>query len=194
MKNEPFTLLNTLMMEKRGAHVDATLVKEAKQGHKDALVRLIMDQEKDYYRLAYVYTKNRDDALDALEDMIVILYENIPKLRDNERFYSWSKTILVNCCKNILRKRQKALPLEHLPEAACEEGFTHKDEEIVLDKALARLSQKHQEVLRLRFFLDLNYQTIGHILKIPVGTVKSRISIGLKKLKILLEGEDDAGN
>lgn len=172
--------------------MDVTLVKEAKQGNKDALVRLIMDQKQDYYRLAYVYTKNQNDALDALEDMIVILYEKISVLRKEESFYTWSRTILVNCCKSILRKRKKVIPLGQLPEAVQEGEFRQKDEQILLDSALSRLNEKHQEVIKLRFYLDLDYQTIGDILKIPVGTVKSRISLGLKKLKVILGGENFA--
>lgn len=48
--------------------------------------------------MAYVYMKNHDDALDITEDMILKVYENIKKLKDEHAFYSWSKTILVNCC------------------------------------------------------------------------------------------------
>lgn len=167
-----------------------TLIRKAKKGDKDALVQLIMDEKQDYFRLAYAYTKNQADALDALGDMIVILYEKISSLRNERRFDTWSRTILVNCCKEILRKRRKIIPLEQLPEGSHEERFRQKEEEIILNLALKRLSQKHQEVLRLRFFLDYDYQTIAKILKIPVGTVKSRISIGLHKLRIILGGED----
>ncbi|MEL7567183.1 MAG: sigma-70 family RNA polymerase sigma factor [Dehalobacterium sp.] len=174
--------------------MNVTLVKEAKQGNKDALVRLIMDQKQDYYRLAYVYTKNQDDALDALEDMIVILYEKIPSLRKEELFYTWSKTILVNCCKDMLRKKKRVIPLHQLPEAVHESGFQQKEEEILLESALSKLNKKQQEVIKLRFYLDLDYQTIGDILKIPLGTVKSRISSGLKKLNEILGGENFAGN
>jgi len=174
--------------------VNVTLVKEAKQGNKDALVRLIMDQKQDYYRLAYVYTKNQDDALDALEDMIVILYEKIPMLRKEELFYTWSRTILVNCCRDILRKKKKIIPFNQLPETVDQGEFHQKEEEIILESALSKLNKKHQEVIKLRFYLDLDYQTIGAILKIPLGTVKSRISLGLKKLKVILGGEEFGEN
>lgn len=174
--------------------MDVTLVKEAKRGNKGALVRLNMDQKQDFYRLAYVYTRNPDDALDALEDMIVILYEKISGLKNEERFYTWSRTILVNCCKGILQRKKKVIPFEHLPEGVHEGESRRKDEQITLDSVLSRFSPKHQEVLKLRFFLDLDYQTIADILKVPVDTVKSCISIGLEKLKVILRGEDFAGN
>lgn len=83
------------------------LIKKAKKGDKEALLQLVMAHEADYYKLAYVYMKNKDDALDAMQDMIVILYENMSKLKKEESFYSWSKTILVNLCKNKLKKITK---------------------------------------------------------------------------------------
>jgi len=167
----------------------AVLVKKAKKGDREALVQLIMERKEDYYKLAYVYMKNPEDTLDALEDMIVILYENIHRLRKEEAFCSWSKTILANCCKSLLRKNKKLVSLDALRGEAGESPFGFKDSQIVLEQHLSRLSGKQQEAIRLRFYLDLDYQTIADILKIPVGTVKSRISIGLQKLEKALGGE-----
>ena len=88
-----------LLYVERGEKVDTKLlIKRAKNGDKEALLELVMSQQTEYYKLAYVYMKDKDQALDALQDMIVILYENISKLKKEESFYSWSKTILVNLC------------------------------------------------------------------------------------------------
>ena len=95
---------------------DRELIKKAKSGDKEILIKLIMDKKQDYYKLAYVYMKNEADALDALSDMVVILYENIHQLKRDEAFYSWSKTILINCCKKILNKRKKIIYLENIKE------------------------------------------------------------------------------
>lgn len=165
------------------------LVKKAKQGDKEALVQLIMTEKQDYYKLAYVYMRNPEDAMDAMEDMIVILYENIDHLKNESSFYSWSKTILVNCCKNSLRKKNKVILLD-VPQDEHQDDFVEqKDEQLRLDKHLQELSIKHREVIKLRYFMDMDYQSIAELLRIPVGTVKSRISIGLKKLKDALGGE-----
>lgn len=71
------------------------LVKNAKAGDKEALVKLVMDSKNEYYKLAYAYTGDREDALDALSDMIVILYQKVRKIRKEDVFYTWSRTILV---------------------------------------------------------------------------------------------------
>ena len=167
------------------------LVKKAKQGDKDALVELIMLQNQEYYKLAYAFLNNKEDALDAMEDMIVILYERIDRLRKVDAFYNWSKTILVNCCRGRLKRNKRIILYDSLAEETelKKNDFNQKEEHLMLDTALARLSDKQQEVIRLRYYLDLDYETISHLLKIPLGTVKSRLSTGLKKLKKFLGDE-----
>lgn len=166
------------------------LVKKAKQGDKEALVQLIMVEKEAYYKLAYVYMKNAEDAMDAMEDMILILYENISSLKNESSFYSWSKTILVNCCKNSLKKKNKIVFLETLQEQQQDSFAAETDEQLRLERHLGELNPKQQEVIRLRYFMDMDYQSIAALLKVPLGTVKSRISIGLSKLKVVLGGEE----
>lgn len=165
------------------------LIKQAKAGSKDALVQLIMDNKGQYYKLAYIYTDNQDDALDALEDMIVILYENIKKLKKIEAFDSWSKTILVNCCKRLLRKKKKIVLLNKFEERGYQERYDIRETNIDLDKYLEKLNDNQREAIKLKYFLDMDNESIAQLLEIPIGTVKSRVSIGLKKLKGLLGGD-----
>lgn len=159
------------------------MIKRAKMGDKEVLIELIMSQKQDYYRLAYIFMKNQDDALDAMEDMILKVYENIKRLKDDIAFYSWSKTILVNCCKNNLRRKNKIILIRNIPEGSYEDVFLVKDEQLDIEKHLEKLNQKYQEVLKLRYYLDMDYDSIAGILKIPIGTVKSRFHTGLQKLK-----------
>jgi len=159
------------------------MIKRAKMGDKEVLIELMMSQKQDYYRLAYVFMKNKEDALDAMEDMILKVYENIQRLNDTTAFYSWSKTILVNCCKNNLRRKNRVILFRNIPEGSYDDVFKVKDEQIDIEKHLMKLNQKYQEVLKLRYYLDMDYETMSAILKIPLGTVKSRIHTGLQKLK-----------
>lgn len=179
-----------LLYMKEGVKVDTeVLVSKAKQGDKDALVQLIMAKKEDYYRLAFVYMKNKEDSLDSISDMTVILYEKIHQLKNESAFYSWSKTILVNCCKKLLRDKSKIIPLDIIVEERCEAELKEKEEQILVEEHLSKLNDIHQEVIKLKYFLDLDYKSISEILKIPLGTVKSRISIGLENLKESLGGD-----
>lgn len=164
-------------------------VRQAQKGDKEALLKLVVNQKDEYYRLAYSYLRHEADAMDALEDMIVILYEKINRLKKPQSFYSWSKTILVNECRDILRKRKKTTVME-----SHHEPFQEREGEISIYKLdvnthLEQLSQDQKEAIQLRYWLDYDYETIAHLTNVPLGTVKSRISNGLKKLKEHLGGE-----
>ena len=159
------------------------LIKRAKLGDKEALIELIMREKQDYYRLAYIFMKDNDDALDVMEDMILKVYENLKKLKDDNAFYSWSKSILVNCCRNNLKRRKRVILMRNIPEGSYEDIFHITDEQLYIEKHWGSLNQKYQEVLKLRYYLDMDFASIAAILKIPLGTVKSRIHAGLQKLK-----------
>nr|WP_306432268.1 sigma-70 family RNA polymerase sigma factor [Wansuia hejianensis] len=187
-----FSLCMILLYMKEGEKVEIRLlVKQAKKGDKEALLRLVMAEKDEYYKLAYIYLKNEDDAMDAMQDMIIKLYENISKLRKEESFYSWSKTILVNECKGKLRIRKKVVFLDNMEEEAIEETYDKSEDKIVLEKYLCKLNEKHKEIIKLRYLLDLDYDTISEILEIPLGTVKSRLSIGMEKLRKIIGGDID---
>ena len=161
----------------------AFLIKKAKKGDREALVTLIMARKNEYYRLAYAYLNNPEDALDATEDMILRIYDKIHQLKKAESFYSWSNTILVNCCREMLRKKKKIILLEDYEEEVYIEDYEQREQQLDLEKHLLRLNPDQQEAIRLRYFLDLDYQAIAELTQVPLGTVKSRIANGLKKLK-----------
>jgi RNA polymerase sigma-70 factor (ECF subfamily) len=164
-------------------------IREASLGDKEALIKLVMDKKSEYYKLAYVYLGNKDDSLDAMEDMIVILYENIKRLKKPEAFYSWSKTILVNCCKSIIRKNKNVMPVDKHEETAYMDNYDAKEQGIDIARAMEKLNIHQREAIKLRYFMDMDYESISVITDTPVGTVKSRISIGLDKLRKVFGGD-----
>lgn len=177
------------------------LVKQAQKGNKEALLQLILADQDAYYRLAYTYMGNEHDAMDAMEDMIVTLYEKIGQLQKKEAFYSWSKTILVNRCKTLLRKKESFLLLESgeevpLDPSTDDNPFRHSESEIDMNLLLSHLNAQQREAIELRYVHDLPYQTIADVTGVPLGTTKSRISQGIHKLKLIIGGdlyENDRG-
>jgi RNA polymerase sigma-70 factor (ECF subfamily) len=168
----------------------AALLKQARSGDKDALIELIMAKKDEFYRLAYTYTGNREDALDSIQDMTVKLFDNIRKLRSTDAFYSWSKTILVNLCKGMLRKKGRVIALERIPEEVYHENYSAREDRQDILVCLNSLSDSHQEAIKLRYFLDMDYDTIAKVTGVPVGTVKSRIFCAMAKLKELFGGDE----
>ncbi len=164
------------------------LVKQAKKGNKEALLELIMSQKDEFYRLAYTYMGNQHDAMDAMEDMIVKVYEKIDQLKNDEVFYSWSKTILVNSCKSLLKKGNKVILMEDLDHEEVVDPYKNSEQQMEIQQLLANISETQAEAIKLKYLLDLDYQSIAELTDVSVGTVKSRIFQGLKKLKGLSGG------
>ncbi len=161
----------------------------ARKGDRKALVALIMEQKDAYYRLAYALTGNPHDAGDALEDMIVILFEKMHQLREPDRFDAWAKAMLKNCCRKILRARSRIHPLDAVEEiVASQDDPMDRETVLVTRQSISRLKPIYQEIIRMRYFLDYDYQAMADILQIPVGTVRSRLANGIKQLKARMEG------
>ncbi|WP_078551594.1 RNA polymerase sigma factor [Bacillus alkalicellulosilyticus] len=174
------------------------LVKKAKKGNKEALLQLIMAEKDTFYKLALSYMGNSHDAMDAMEDMIVKLYESIPQLKKEESFYSWSKTILVNSCKSSLRKNNKILLLDDwstttaetdLGHALASDPYRNSENQMELNQLLMQINEHQREAIQLKYFHDLDYQTIAEMTNVSLGTVKSRIFQGLKKLREYYGGD-----
>jgi RNA polymerase sigma factor, sigma-70 family len=171
------------------------LVKQAQRGSKEALLQLILAEQDAYYRLAYSYMKNEHDAMDAMADMIVKLYEKLDQLKNREAFYSWSKTILVNRCKTILRSRDRFLLLgddeqEPILTALTDvDPYRHTESEMDMEELLSHLNERQREAIELRYVHDLPYQAIAEMTDSPLGTIKSRISQGIGRLKAVIGGD-----
>jgi len=163
------------------------MVKKAKKGDKEALLQLIMAEKDAYYKLALTYLGNEHDAMDAMEEMIVKLYENIHQLKKNESFYSWSKTILVNGCKALLSNQNNLTSLDEWKMASGENVTSNPygqcDNKIDIQSLLLNINAVQREAIQLKFFHDFDYKSIASITNVSVGTVKSRIFHGLKKLR-----------
>lgn len=168
------------------------LVKKAQKGDKEALLKLVLDYKDDYYRLAYTYVENKHDAMDALENMIVILYEKINQLQKPDAFYSWSKTILVNECRALLRKRNKVVFLDEQEAANLPDEYATSESAVrSFEELLASLSPVQKEAVQMKYLLDYDYETIAKLTNVPVSTAKSRVFQALKHLRKTLGGEMD---
>lgn len=158
----------------------AEQVVRAKAGDKEALLALVLARQREFYGLSYVYMGNEQDAADALQDMVVILYSRIGTLRKDEAFYSWAKQILVRCCLSKLREKKK---WRSIPPGSEEAVWEAREEGLDLLAAVHRLPPAQRDVILLFYYRDMSFATIGEILACPEGTVKSRLHQGLKKLR-----------
>ena len=147
------------------------------------LTDFIVAHQEDFYRLAYSHVKNRDAALDVVQESIVKALSKADGLRRAESLKPWFYRILVNESMNYYRYTRRLTPLEEAAEAAAPAG----DPAARLDllAAIDRLDQKDQLIIRLRFFEDLKLEEIAQAAGLNLNTVKSRLYKSLRKLREL---------
>ena len=152
------------------------------------LTDFIVAHQEDFYRLAYSHVKNRDAALDVVQESIVKALSKADGLRRAESLKPWFYRILVNESMNYYRYTKRLTPLEEAAEAAAPAG----DPAARLDllAAIDRLDQKDQLIIRLRFFEDLKLEEIAQAAGLNLNTVKSRLYKSLRKLRELT-GEEE---
>ena len=122
--------------------------------NRQLLVDYITAGQADFYRLAYSYVKNRDAALDVVQESIVKALTKIDSLREPAYLRTWFYRILLNESMNYFRRNQRLLSLE---DAVWDRGAEDPDpaERLDLHAAIEALSDAEQAVVRLRFFVDL---------------------------------------
>ena len=156
------------------------------------LVMLIENGQERFYRIAYSYVKNREDALDIVHNAIVKALQSCPGLRSPEYAQPWFCRILINESVSFLRKTRRLVPLEEIQEAA-DDTWPEQDAYFDLYAALDRLPPELKTVVILRFFEDMKLDEIARILSANLSTVKSRLYRALKLLKLDMEVLDDDG-
>ena len=148
------------------------------------LTDYLVAHQEDFYRLAFSYVKNRDAALDVVQESIVKALARADTLRKPELLKSWFCRILLNESMNHYRRTRRLVPLEDAaPEAADPRG--DPAERLDLYDAIERLEPREQAIIRLRFFEDMKLEEIARVTATNLNTVKSRLYKSLRKLREL---------
>ena len=147
---------------------------------------LIEDQAR-FYRLAYSYLKNREEALDAVQTAVCRALERQEHLREPDAMRTWFFRILVNVCTDMLRQRKRVTFIS--PDAL--DAGSYEDPAPADEDLAARVDALPPEIatiIRLRFYEDLSLKEISAVTGVTLSTVKTRLYTGLKKLRVSLEG------
>jgi len=133
--------------------------------------------------------RNRADAEDALQEAALKGFKKFQTYDAGKSFKGWWFAIVHNCCIDLFRERQRSRRyLNEMGERAnlssVPDGFT--EARLDLPEAMQKLSQAHREILNLRYDADCSYLEIAESLKIPQGTVMSRLHKAREKLSELM--------
>lgn len=167
------------------------LIKQARQGDGDAFAELIHLQMENMYKVARAYLKNDEDAADAISETILACYEKLDTLKQDRYFRTWLTRILINKCKDILR-RPLEIPFEDDRENGCICDEISNREWLDL---LYRMDEKYRTVLLLYYVEGFKIREISQILELKVSTVQTRLARGrqaLAKEYCMENGREDA--
>ncbi|OBZ18234.1 RNA polymerase subunit sigma-70 [Bacillus sp. FJAT-27264] len=167
------------------------LAERAIAGDEDSFTTLIEGMQERIYRMAFSYVRNKDEALEIVQETVYKAYISIHKLQQPQYFATWLTRIAVNCALDHIRKSQKIIYMEKEPERSYVPG--QKEEIIDLYEALDGLDEKSRMVIVMRYLEDLPLKEIAEILEQPLSSVKSVLYRGLEKLKINLEESENLG-
>lgn len=157
-----------------------------------AFGRLVDESLDRSYRIASVILGNSIDAEDATHDAVVLAWRSFGALRQPERFDAWFQRILVNVCRDRLRKgrRQPVTELDAAGGRVAGDMLARIDDRMVLDRAFARLSPDQAVTVALRFHADLTVDDIAVRMGVPAGTVKSRLHAAMAVLQRALSSAE----
>lgn len=160
------------------------LVKKSKKGNDIAFSTLIKNYEKDLYRVAIAITKNNEDALDCIQETILKAYTNIKNLRQEKYFKTWLIKILINQCNYIVEKNRKS---SNCFNENIHNSYMDNSAEIEIKSIINNLEEELKILIILYYYEDMGISDISEILKIPKGTIKSRLSRARGKLKEMID-------
>jgi RNA polymerase sigma-70 factor (ECF subfamily) len=133
------------------------------------------------------------EAEDVFQEVFARTYEHLGKLRDDAAIRPWLAQLTRRLCIDHLRSSRREQPTEELEPPDVDETLLRLDDALTVHEAMAGLSENCQEILDRFFARDESYRTIGDALDLPAGTIASRISRCLAKLRELYEGRNEPG-
>jgi RNA polymerase sigma-70 factor (ECF subfamily) len=163
-------------------------IKKAKEGDKEEIGKIILENMQALYRVAFSILKTESEIEDAVSNTVVIIFEKIHSLKNEEYFKTWMTRILINECYKIYNQNKKFL---HLDNYNKEDTYDINENDLNIKDLIRKLDKDLKTIVILYYFEEFSIKEISEILKIPTGTVKSRLARARAKLqKNLIENEE----
>jgi RNA polymerase sigma-70 factor (ECF subfamily) len=168
--------------------VVAMLVRRCIAGDSAAWEEIVQTYSRRIYNICYRFAGSGDDAQDLTQEVFIKMYRTLPSYDHTKgAFVTWVTTITRNL---LVDQHEDAQPLsEQIPDQSAPPDAHVRSREVSesVHAALAKLSPELREAVILRDLQDMDYREIAAVLKVPEGTVKSRINRGRAELARLLQ-------
>jgi len=185
---------------------DLTLVRRCRQGDQGAFRSLVERYQKKAYAQALGMLKDKDEAMDIAQEAFVKVYKYLDHFKGDSSFYTWLYRIVANLCLDRMRRKAGAQSTENreFDETLNQDELstagilstrlgTNPAKSMLraelaqkIDEALQKIPDKHREILLLRELEGMSYEDLARVLKVPKGTVMSRLFHARAKMQELL--------
>lgn len=151
------------------------------------IIDYIIENQNKFYRLAYSYTRNQEDALDVVQNSVCKALEHYEELKNENAVHTWIYRIVVNESLRTIKENKKHDLFKNSGEREGvyeERRFDVQDD---LYEQINRLDKDTQTIIKLRFYEDLALQQIADIMEMNLNTVKAKLYRGLQALKVSMK-------
>lgn len=162
-----------------------SLVCKAIRGNAEAYGELVRKYNPYFYKIAFLYVRNEDDALEIVQDSVFQGFLKIRFLRNPAYFTTWMTRIILNKSARLVNKRKRMVDYDE--ERERESHSEHLEERMDLMNAIHKLPKKYKDVIILKYFYDLSVKEIAVREHMPENTVKSYLARARARLKETLK-------
>lgn len=148
----------------------------------EQIVSYIVENQEKFYRLAFRYAKNQEDALDIVQNAVCRALDHYRELRNPDAVKTWFYRILVNESLALVKQRKREMPVGDQGEEEIpyyETGFETGN----LFEELDVLEPDVRDIIKFKYLEELTLKEISEIMELNLNTVKAKLYRGLKQLK-----------
>jgi RNA polymerase sigma-70 factor (ECF subfamily) len=167
------------------------LVEAARRGDHEAFEVLATSAGDRLYAVARLILRSTDLAEDAVQEALVRAWQQLPALRDPDRFDAWLYRLVVNACADQgrqLRRSSERVRLLPLHSSVSDETASIADRD-QLDRAFGRLKPEQRAVVVLHHYSGFSAAEIARMLEIPEGTARSRLHYATEAMRAALQAD-----
>ncbi|HAT4339549.1 TPA: sigma-70 family RNA polymerase sigma factor [Clostridium perfringens] len=165
--------ISYLDIDRKNKLNEIRLIKESMKGNKESFGILIKNNKEYLYKMAFLYVKDEQDALEVIHETVYRAFLNIEKLKKAKFFNTWITRILINVSIDFLKKKGKNEMLDESTPIRKEKCEISTEEKLDLYNAIDLLNDNYKTVIIMMYFNDMKIKDISRVMEIPENTVKT---------------------
>ena len=169
------------------------IIARARRGDADAFERLVVAYRDQVFRLALRMCGSEVDADEVAQEAFLSAWKGLPNFRGDSQFSTWLYQLTSHAAIDLMRREKRQIAAEDITEVSApdpapgpQQQAERSEQRQAVRDAILQLTPEYRQIVVLRFLEDLSYEEIGAALKLPSGTVKSRLNRAKSQLKDIL--------